>query len=201
MFLGSKHCQHCGATASREDDVVAPGRRCPRCRSELQVVFIGDAKVLECATCSGLWLNTATFESICASREQQSVVLGNATLIGNNQVASEESVRYVPCPECSQLMNRANFARCSGVIIDLCRNHGIWFDHDELGRIIEFIRDGGLERSRAKEKASLEEDRRELERERLSTAMRESGQYESPLNKKLAGIVSVRDLVVFLLNR
>lgn len=60
-------------------------------------------------------------------------------------------------------MNRINFARCSGVVVDICKGHGTWFDREELSRIVEFIRGGGLDAARAKEKAALEEERRSLE--------------------------------------
>ena len=41
----------------------------------------------------------------------------------------------MPCPECGQLMNRKNFANTSGVIVDVCRAHGIWFDDREVERV------------------------------------------------------------------
>src|SRR6185295_6050528 len=83
-------------------------------------------------------------------------------------------VSYVPCPECKQLMNRINFARCSGVIVDVCRGHGTWFDRDELSRIVEFIRGGGLDASRAREKMKIEEARRELQAEQFAADARRS---------------------------
>jgi Zn-finger nucleic acid-binding protein len=57
-------------------------------------------------------------------------------------------------------MNRMNFANFSGVIIDVCRPHGTWFDRDELRRIVEFIRAGGLDQAREREIQNLEADRR-----------------------------------------
>jgi Zn-finger nucleic acid-binding protein len=127
----------------------------------MQLVPIGNTKVLECETCLGLWLNIQAFEKICADKEQQSAVLGSASLAA---VLPAVKVNYVPCPDCSQLMNRANFARCSGVIIDVCKRHGIWFDRDELSRIVEFIQDGGLQISRAKERVAIEEERANFNR-------------------------------------
>jgi hypothetical protein len=41
-------------------------------------------------------------------------------------------------------MARTNFGRVSGVLIDVCRPHGAWFDRGELGAIRRFLRDGGL---------------------------------------------------------
>ena len=195
MFLGSKHCQRCGAAGARLDEVVAVGRYCPRCKQELQVVDIGDTKVLECSHCLGLWLTSATFEKICADREQQAAVLGAATLSTSPEIR-ESKVSYIPCPECHQLMNRANFARCSGVIIDLCKQHGVWFDRDELSRIIEFIQAGGLDAARSKEKAQLEEERRRLEQ--VATHADSLG-FNDGEGSRITGIASAGSLLKLLL--
>ena len=99
-------------------------------------------------------------------------------------------------------MNRVNFARCSGVIIDLCKKHGIWFDCDELSRIVEFIRGGGLELSRSREKAQLEEERRSLRQEQMTADLNRSvgsgiGDSEA---LRISGIASAGGLLKFLLD-
>ena len=198
MFLGSKHCPRCGAAYRRENEVISAGRKCPRCKIELQVVTIGDSKVLECSKCLGLWLTTKSFERLCSDKEQQSAVLGSASLQDVDRSIPQTKVNYVPCPECSQLMNRANFARCSGVIIDLCKQHGIWFDRDELSRIVEFIRSGGLEMSRAKEKMQLEEERRQLAQQQATLDMQRSGMANLD-SDRVSGITSASGLLKFLL--
>jgi hypothetical protein len=71
-------------------------------------------------------------------------------------------------------MNRVNFARCSGVVVDVCKGHGTWFDLDELAGIVEFIRKGGLDQARAREKAQLEEARRQLQAEQLAASDKSS---------------------------
>ena len=53
-------------------------------------------------------------------------------------------------------MVRKNFGGSSGVIIDVCRGHGIWLDHRELERILDFVHRGGLMRAREREVAELE---------------------------------------------
>ena len=199
MFVGSKHCPRCGAAADREGDVVNAGRKCPRCKTAMQVATIGSSKVLECAHCLGLWLTTSAFEKICADKEQQSAVLGSATLAGGNQTQSVSKVTYIPCPECSQLMNRANFARCSGVIIDLCKQHGIWFDRDELSHIVEFIRAGGMDAMRAKEKVALEEERQKLHQEQLALDMQRSRSLNLGESDRASGIASTSGLLKLLL--
>jgi Zn-finger nucleic acid-binding protein len=198
MFIGSKHCPRCGAAADRDDTAVTAGKHCPRCRSAMQVVTVGKQKVLECATCLGLWLTPNSFEKICADKEEHSAVLGSASLANANRTVPETKVNYIPCPECSQLMNRANFARCSGVIIDLCKKHGIWFDSNELSRIVEFIRSGGLELSRTREKRALEEQRRELNQQQLTLDAQRSRAVSISDSDRASGIASTSDLVNFL---
>ena len=160
-------------------------------------VNVGATAMLECESCFGLWLDVSTFEKVCADREQQSAVLGMAT---HAVSASHETskVNYVPCPECSQLMNRMNFARCSGVIVDICKQHGTWFDRDELSRIVEFISDGGLNASRARERIEIAEQREQLrDAQRTFDLHRASDAHET----RLTGIASASGLLKFLLDK
>ena len=82
-------------------------------------------------------------------------------------VANTETVRYLSCPECQKLMNRVNFAKYSGVIMDVCRTHGTFFDRDELHRVITFIRGGGLDNARERARARLVEEQYRLRRMEL----------------------------------
>jgi Zn-finger nucleic acid-binding protein len=99
-------------------------------------------------------------------------------------------------------MNRMNFARCSGVIVDVCKKHGTWFDRDELSRIIAFVREGGMNASRAKEKLAIAEERERLRQEQLAVDLRRSsilGTSDAD-EHRIAGIASARDLLKFLLD-
>ena len=153
----------------------------------------------ECSQCEGLWVDVRSFEKICADREEQSAVLGAAAPAS---VAGDtiNKVKYVPCPECAQLMNRMNFARCSGVIVDVCKQHGTWFDRDELSRIIEFIRGGGLNAARAKEKLAIAEEREKLRQEQIALDTHRSSIYLGDDDNRASGIASARGLLKFLLD-
>src|SRR2546430_1506958 len=70
MFIGSKHCPRCGVAAAQVTAADLPARNCPRCRVEMQPVLIGATAVSECFKCEGLWLDVASFEKICADREE-----------------------------------------------------------------------------------------------------------------------------------
>lgn len=207
LFIGNKHCPHCGAAAISATPAPLSVLKCPRCAIDMKSVKIGNAPVRECDRCEGLWLDVNVFQIICADREHQSVILGDA--FANEQkprVPHEVQVRYVPCPHCKQLMNRINFAKCSDVIVDVCRGHGTWFDKDELRQIVEFIRGGGMERSREKLKHEIEFQQEKLRAEQLRGEGRNvtlrvtSVTRYSADDESLAGLSAARDILKFLID-
>ncbi len=182
IFKGTKFCPHCGARASRAEASETKELKCPRCRSVMRLIQVGSSSLHECAECEGLWVDVDSFNSICADREQQAAVLGAASPAPSNELKSDEShVRYIPCPQCGQLMNRINFARCSGVVVDVCKGHGTWFDRDELRQIVEFIRAGGLDAARGREMAKIQEERRQLQQEQTFGKRFEDDQHATIL--------------------
>jgi Zn-finger nucleic acid-binding protein len=171
MFLGEKYCSHCGAKAERTEVASTASELCPRCRTDLNAVVVGTASLRECPRCEGIWADRESLQQIYANQEKQAAVLGLPTTLPSTGPASlEQNIRYVPCPVCRKLMNRVNFANCSHVIVDVCKQHGAWFDRDELRRIVEFIRGGGLEKARSLVVEKLEESRREAQTERVAGA-------------------------------
>ena len=153
MFVGSKFCPHCGAKAEQPVD-AGPALNCPVCKVPMKQILLKQTPLQECQRCFGLWVDATSFERICADRERQADVLALSP-DEQRQVLKPHitpgPVRYRPCPRCGQLMNRFNFGHTSGVIIDKCASHGVWFDKDELRRVIDFIRAGGMDLSRARE--------------------------------------------------
>lgn len=206
MFIGSRHCPRCGAEAARTEEAAegeTAKRSCPRCRIELGKVLVGATNLRECVRCGGLWVDLASFQKICADREQQSAVLGAAAHapVRGQSLETGGRVQYVPCPVCGQLMNRVNFARCSGVVVDVCKGHGTWFDRDELQQIVEFIQRGGLEAARAKEKQQLSDEWQRLHHEQLELDRNRSA-ASSPLqlnSDHSSVVVAARGLLKLLI--
>ena len=203
MFKGSRHCPHCGAAATLPTAAQLAVLKCPRCNIDMAAITLGATAMRECEKCEGLWLEVGAFEKICADREQQSAVLGVASPMPARQPLSIDAlpkIRYGPCPQCGQLMNRINFARCSGVVVDVCRGHGTWFDRDELREIVEFIRGGGLDLSRQKEKREIEYQRDQLRTEQLLTGPRSEvfGRFYSE-DERINGLSAARGLLKFLI--
>jgi Zn-finger nucleic acid-binding protein len=169
MFQGSRFCPHCGAAAVAWEPTPTP-QLCPGCEHPLLRGQLGELVLHECDHCFGFWVDTHTFEHICRNAEQEALGLG---LLGPPTPRSTQGVpgiRYVRCPQCRQLMHRVNFAQHSGVVVDVCRDHGTWFDADELHRIVHFIRTGGLDRARERQQAELADERRRLEATRRAYA-------------------------------
>jgi len=73
-------------------------------------------------------------------------------------------------------MNRVNFGRVSGAVVDVCKGHGTFLDAGELHQIVAFIVQGGLDRARAREKEELRDEQRKLADEQRK-AMRDRGKH------------------------
>ncbi|MFI5362924.1 MAG: zf-TFIIB domain-containing protein [Elusimicrobiota bacterium] len=194
----SKGCSRCGACVAAPA-AGAKALACPSCggAAVLSTRELGGARLSGCAACAGVWADAASFKRLCEDRATQTAYLGQGSVLPAPKASdpSRAEIRYRPCPVCGELMNRFNFAGCSGVVLDVCKPHGVWFDADEVRRIVEFIRGGGLDVARAKELQAIE-----LERHRLELASEEAplpmGRFQPPVPRHIA---SARGLLEHLL--
>ena len=174
MFEGARYCQKCGAARTRSEEEEAAAIACPGCRGEMRRVVIGASHMLECDACDGVWLDAEDFERICADREAQAAVLHRFST--GERTAHTARVQYRPCPRCHKMMNRVNFGRLSGAVVDVCKGHGTFLDAGELHQVVTFIVQGGLERAREREKEELRDDQRTRADEQRK-AMRDRGKH------------------------
>ena len=170
IFDGAAFCSFCGARRSRSE-AHADAARCPSCRGVLALVDVGGTPLLECASCDGIWLDADVFEALCAGSESQAAVLHR--LAGRTPAAADARVTYRPCLRCGTMMNRLNFGRLSGTIVDVCRGHGTFLDAGELHAVLAFIRAGGLDRARDRQIEDLKDEQRRL-RDQQATDTRRS---------------------------
>lgn len=140
-------------------------RSCPRCEVGLHTRKMDDVTVEECPTCSGLWLSSNAFREI--SKKKVEEFHQNPLPERRAGTKKLDPVVYIKCPDCGVLMNRKNFGRRSGVIVDECLKHGLWLDDEELERIARFIAEGGLQEAR---KLEAEEIALQAERSRRKAA-------------------------------
>lgn len=157
----ARFCLACGvAFAPSEAIHGTPERRCPCCDTWMAVREVGGLLVQECTKCLGLWAPDDVFDALveraaAAARERGAEGVGAAPRVDGGNPASH-AVEYRRCPTCDALMNRRNFRKRSGVIIDRCHEHGTWLDAHELERIGGFVLSG-----RAAEAEHLESTRRD----------------------------------------
>lgn len=111
--------------------------KCPRCSQLLRSTTYEGVAVDHCPKCSGIWLDEGELAPILATRElkfsAEAVASAIATQNLNMPAAETESVEA--CPKCGKPMLAMNFGANSGVIVDRCTEHGLWFDRGELERI------------------------------------------------------------------
>jgi Zn-finger nucleic acid-binding protein len=162
MFAGSRFCARCGAEATRELIEETAPLQCPRCREPMQALRLGDTTARECAACGGLWLDPQSLQRLSDGRETRAEVVNVLGARVPMAATPPDVVRYVPCPQCGKLMNRKNFAQSSGVVLDVCADHGVWLDRGELERVLGFVSGGGLARARTREQQRLVEEQRRL---------------------------------------
>jgi len=127
----------------------------------MREVQIGDTALMECEKCHGMWVDSATFEQLCADRDTQVAVLQQYSARPPKSASAEE-VKYRPCVACGTMMNRLNFGRLSGTIIDVCKGHGTFLDAGELHQIVTFIQNGGLDRARQRQIDDMKEEEEQL---------------------------------------
>jgi Zn-finger nucleic acid-binding protein len=187
IFDGARFCPKCGARRARQQKDETAGR-CPGCRGDLQHVELGATSFLECPACDGVWTDADVFEQLCADREAQARALHHYPAKPSVPVGR---VRYRKCVRCGKLMNRVNFGRTSGTVVDVCKEHGTYLDAGELHRIVAFIHGGGLERARQQRIEELKEQERRLQ-EREWKAARERGISDPHTSLGLGSKVSGR---------
>lgn len=198
VFHGAKHCNHCGAQVSAPANVTEEGRaatrRCPACQdgTELEGRLADDVLLDECPACHGVFIDAEALDQIIREREAPSIqqVAGveasSAREIDRPPPKPPGRAMYIPCPDCENVMNRKNFGRSSGIIIDFCKSHGTWFDANELPHVIEFVMSGGLDEARAKEEARRREAERRPEGLPPQVGFGSSSPLEAPLEQNVS---------------
>jgi len=172
-----------------------PRSKCPRCDGRLEDGHHDDMSFSTCGSCGGVFVPAETMNRVAASRESPT---GLREAIPDRPMVREKQVRYLRCPTCDKTMNRRVFARVSGIIVDVCREHGVWFDAGELAATIEFVEHGGLEKA----KKRAESDREEARKAAHGARSIPHAPMQAPLSERpvAIGVSDVVDLVSALMH-
>jgi Zn-finger nucleic acid-binding protein len=124
--------------------------------------------VLECGRCAGFWMGHKAFRQLVEKAKREALPKGTipespqevAAMFGLPMDsiapgAQQQRTFYRPCVVCGEMMNRRLYGKNSGVILDSCKEHGIWFDAEELARILVWIRAGGGDKAKSDVDARL----------------------------------------------
>lgn len=128
---------------SRADDVEAAPKKerrhpCPRCQHPLGHAGGG---VHACGVCEGTFFAERALEALVErARSDGEVDTAESLQTSVSVPATQGDVRYLPCPMCGERMNRSIFGRKSGIVVDVCPQHGTWFDHGEVEDAVRFAR-------------------------------------------------------------
>ena len=143
----ARFCLGCGVAFDPQAPASdMPELRCPCCECWMAGREVGGLEIYECPKCFGLWAPEDRFDSLVerattAARDRDTEDISSSPRVdGGNPMDS--SVEYRRCPSCDALMNRRNYKKRSGVIVDRCHEHGTWLDAHELERIAGFVQSG-----------------------------------------------------------
>lgn len=149
-------CSFCGMrnaidlrnlSASTASAPEAP-RSCPECGTAMESVNLGQRKrffIERCARCHGLFFDINELQALLddAVAPVYEIDLPLLSTLQKESPGPRREFTYVSCPACGKMMNRVNFGRRSGVVVDQCRNHGVWLEGGELHRLMEWKKAGG----------------------------------------------------------
>jgi len=144
-----RYCPHCGSENKKE--AVNIMLVCPSCDCQLETSEYRGSTIDICPSCNGLWLDTHEFKFHTSERD---TFTDKSIPVAYSKTSFPQKSAYKKCVHCNALMTRKNFRKISGVLIDICHDHGIWLDAGELEQIRCFIANGGLNESQDKEIAS-----------------------------------------------
>ena len=190
--LNTIQCEYCGS----RNDIDLAGihyntthelesvRTCPRCSIPLQTIDLqleGTFLIERCEQCLGLFFDPGELEALLDAEVRNVFVINKSELANLNTPlrSTDYGVSYVKCPDCSKIMNRVNFGAQSGVIVDRCRDHGVWLDGGELRHLFEWMKAGGK---------LLDQERKEQQKAETAAQRRQEqvGRNPAPLGADYA---------------
>ena len=110
---------------------------CPRCSASFTPTVIEGETVHACPAGHGVWLELEqltriTDDDVDEASSATEIVVWAASDIEPRGLTSE---KYRTCPACSQTLRKDVWRYGSGVVIDVCDEHGAWVDGGEIERI------------------------------------------------------------------
>ncbi len=120
---------------------------CPRCNEALVTQDWEGVATLSCASCQGTFFPGQSLEQVLDKlRATVDPMDAQAVLKEFKDRFSRQlpdAIRYKSCPVCEGVMTRRGYGTVSGVIVDVCTDHGTWVDQTQFAELANFICRGG----------------------------------------------------------
>jgi len=152
----SNKCSYCGTV----NDIDLQGihryttekpesdRICPTCNEPMKTIDLkidGKFYIERCDTCMGIFFDPGELEALLQKKVTNVYAIDYQRLeaLKVDLYKNRSAVQYRKCPVCRQVMQRLNYKDYSGIIIDRCKNHGVWLDGGELKNLMLWKKAGG----------------------------------------------------------
>jgi Zn-finger nucleic acid-binding protein len=113
---------------------------CPRCLRSLTTYRAGAFVVDACLACGGLFIDQAATRELTRAFDRDLVGLATTIGIGKGEaVGPGVYQKDLACPHCSGPLRSLPLPSASAEV-DLCAEHGTWFDANELPKVARAYR-------------------------------------------------------------
>jgi Zn-finger nucleic acid-binding protein len=131
-------------------DSLQLNRTCARCSCKLITIDLSGNETFlieRCEQCFGLFFDIGELEQYLNKTDIKVIEIDHRSInaLITENCHKDYPVSYIKCPVCACLMNRINYGKNSGVVVNKCSNHGIWLDSGQLHHIVSWARAGGFE--------------------------------------------------------
>lgn len=99
---------------------------CPECERNFQILKIDETEIDHCSFCNSIWFDKKEL----------------ATLINNSKDLPSEGLRLrsrdskYDCPICQTNMEEHVFSEGSNLLVDICKEHGVYLENGEFERAV-----------------------------------------------------------------
>ena len=121
------------------DEVTPTVRACPACSRPLAARRTDGEPIDTREGCAGMFIDAIAIQRLHAyGQEVRARAIVEAVAAGAAPTIIPPADATRRCPTCATAMTRTLAAGGSGVMLDVCRPHGTFFDGGELHKMVEF---------------------------------------------------------------
>lgn len=102
---------------------------CPSCSSHLVTLEFAEIEVDYCFKCRGIWLDKGEIEHLIR-------IAGGKDQLMKTLTSTTTHERKRKCPACRRPMEKEFIGKAEKVLLDHCKNHGMWSEAGELKKIL-----------------------------------------------------------------